>query len=159
MAGRKSKYNPDYHIPWVRGLAMRGCTVEEIAKEIGVAKSTLCLWVKKDPALSDALNEARDYADIKVEHSLYERALGVTVTERKTIITTDANGVSAPQRIEVTEKSYPADTTACIFWLKNRQSDRWRDKREIDLSDEIEKVSDFCVSVRRTAEKAVEDVA
>lgn len=28
----------------------------------------------------------------------------------------------------------PPDTTACIFWLKNRQSKDWRDKQEHELS-------------------------
>ena len=27
-------------------------------------------------------------------------------------------------------KRYPPDVVACIFWLKNRRPDIWRDKRE-----------------------------
>lgn len=129
--GRKSKYNAQFHIPWVRGLAMRGLTVAEIAKELGVAKSTLCLWVKKDAKLSDALNEGREYTDVKVEQSLLSRAMGVTVTERKTILRASGEGAGTPDRIEVLEKSYPPDTVACIFWLKNRRPDIWRDKRDV----------------------------
>lgn len=128
---RPSKYNPKYHIPWVRGLAMRGLTVAEIAKEIGVAKSTLCLWVKKDKDLSDALNEGREQSDLKVVQSLYQRALGCKVTERRTIVKTDAGGQSAPERIEIVEKEYPPDSTACIYWLKNRDPKRWRDRPDL----------------------------
>jgi hypothetical protein len=31
-------------------------------------------------------------------------------------------------------KHYPPDPTAAIFWLKNRQKDKWRDKREEEVS-------------------------
>ena len=34
---------------------------------------------------------------------------------------------------EVTEEVAP-DTTACIFWLKNRQREHWRDKTEHDVT-------------------------
>jgi hypothetical protein len=35
-------------------------------------------------------------------------------------------------RITITplKKHYPPDTTACIFWLKNRQPQQWRDKNK-----------------------------
>jgi hypothetical protein len=29
-------------------------------------------------------------------------------------------------------KHYPPDTTAAIFWLKNRQPGKWRDKTIVD---------------------------
>jgi hypothetical protein len=28
----------------------------------------------------------------------------------------------------------PPDTTACIVWLKNRQPDRWRDRRRLSIN-------------------------
>ena len=34
-------------------------------------------------------------------------------------------------RVETVEH-YPPDTTAMIFWLKNRQPDRWRDRAEVE---------------------------
>lgn len=41
---------------------------------------------------------------------------------------------------------YPPDTTAAIFWLKNRQPAKWRDKKEVEnlvkLGDELESMSD-----------------
>ncbi|MDR8011858.1 terminase, partial [Escherichia coli] len=35
------------------------------------------------------------------------------------------------------EKYYPPDTTAAIFWLKNRQKDKWRDKQEVEHTGEV----------------------
>ena len=133
-AGRPSKFVAEYHIPWARSLARRGLTVEEIAEEMGVAKSTFCKWVNGSHELSDALNEGRDSADSKVEASLYKRAIGYTVTEKKTIAGTDKNGAQQAVRVEITEKEVLPDTTACIFWLKNRQPKLWREQQNIVLN-------------------------
>ena len=32
-------------------------------------------------------------------------------------------------------RHYPPDVTACIFWLKNRQREHWRDKVETGVAD------------------------
>lgn len=99
-----------------------------------MARSTLCLWAKKDNALSDALNEGRSFADSKVVDGLYQRAMGMKVTDKKTILSTK-DGQTQPARIEIVEKQLPPDPTACIFWLKNRQPKRWRDKPEMEVED------------------------
>ena len=129
--GRPSEYNGRYHIPWVKSLARRGLTVKEIAKEMGIAKSTLCKWVKENPDLSDALNEGRSYADALVENSLFSLTQKSTVTEKKTIVSS-SDTEQKPLRIEITEKDVPPSAAACIFWLKNRQKDRWRELPKYD---------------------------
>ena len=134
-AGRKSKYN-DFYVRWVRSLARRGLTVQEIADEIEVSKSTLCKWVSEHEELSDALKEGRSFADAKVEDSLYTRAVGTKVTEKKTIISAaTADGGQKPVRIEIVEREVAPDVTACIYWLKNRKPQEWRDRVEILSSD------------------------
>lgn len=147
-----SKYNPDFHIPWVRGLARRGCTVEEICDELGIVKDTFYRWCKKDVALSDALKEGRSVTDRKVEDSLLKRALGYTTTERRTIVATKESGETYPAKVEVVEREIAPDTAACIFWLKNRDPDAWRDKREVDLSENITDLKNVMVAIRKAAE-------
>ena len=152
-AGRPSGYISELHVPWAKSLARRGLTVKEIADEFGVAKSTLCKWVAENSELSDALNEGRSMADAKVENSLYRRAIGgFTVTEKKTIVHAGADGTQKPARVEIVEKEIPPDTTACLFWLKNRMPLDWRDQKNIavqtaadnEVKGEIEKaVSEF----------------
>lgn len=142
--GRPSEYNAKYHIPWVKSLARRGLTVKEIAKEIGVAKSTLCKWVAENEDLSDALNDGRTIADSVIESSLYERATGKTVTIKRTVISSSGNmGEQKPVKVEIIEKEIPPDTTACIYWLKNRDPKHWRDKMDISLENDhdMEKMS------------------
>ena len=133
MAG-KSRYNAEYHVDWIAGLARRGCTLDEIARDLGVARSTLCKWIKDNAELSDALKCGRDFADVKVEKSLYQRALGFTRSVKKTIIGTGDKDGQKPVRIELTDEEVPPDTTAIIFWLKNRNPKLWRDVQEVNAN-------------------------
>ena len=64
----------------------------------------------------------------KVIRSLYERATGYEYEEEKRIVEYDKDGNVKPVKIEKTKKHVPPDVTAQIFWLKNRQRDRWQDR-------------------------------
>ena len=67
--------------------ARAGKTDDEIAKLVGISRSTLGEWKKKHEKISEALSTGKDYADRLVENSLYRAALGYTVTNKKPIKT------------------------------------------------------------------------
>ena len=133
--GRPTKYDPKYHIPWARGLLRRGATIKELAEEFGVAVSTIYEWSYQHEEFSEILKEDRELADFAVEDSLYRRAMGTKVTEKRTIVTAGPDGESHPSRIEIVEKEVPPDTTAAIFWLKNRNPKLWRDRQDIQVNE------------------------
>jgi hypothetical protein len=58
-----------------------------------------------------------------VEASLYRRAIGYTVSEEKMFYNSKGGYVHKEESV----KHYPPDTTAAIFWLKNRNPKMWRD--------------------------------
>lgn len=140
--GRPTDYEPKYHVPWAQSLAMEGLSATEIAKRMGIARSTLLKWKAEHKEFSDAILKGREVADADVERSLYEKALGYTAKEKKVIVTMDESGNQKPARIETTEKHIPADVAAMIFWLKNRQPEKWRDRIEqaIDTGDKPQTV-------------------
>lgn len=138
-AGAPTKYDPERHVPLIRGLARDGMTMAEIAEHLGIHHNTLTRWRNRYPEVGVALKHGKAEADAKVEESLYRRACGITVKEvRKTINKTkDAMGhvTGQTERIEEFTKELPPDTTAMIYWLKNRQPDKWRDKQKPDDGD------------------------
>jgi hypothetical protein len=65
-------------------------------------------WNLKHHEFGEARKTGKAPANERVIASLYQRALGYNQNS----------------------KHYPADVTACIFWLKNRLPAEWRDRHE-----------------------------
>lgn len=130
------KYNSNYHNDWAWSLAIKGDTNEEIAEAFGISKRTFIRWRKLYPELDKAVLDGKNAADAKVEKSLYQRAMGYTVTEKETIVDTDQDGNVKPVRVKNITKNIPADTMACIYWLNNRQRKYWSQKQEVSLSND-----------------------
>lgn len=128
--GRPSKYKPEFAGQAAKLCAL-GATDPQLADFFEVALSTISLWKVQHQEFSDALKLAKDEADAKVEQSLYRRALGYEHDETD-IRVVDHAIVQTPMR-----KIYPPDTTAAIFWLKNRKPAQWRDKVETVLSGDL----------------------
>lgn len=124
-AGRPTKYKPEYAEQAYK-LCLLGATDIEMADFFEVAESTLYLWKKEHPEFSEALKKGKMQADAVIAQKLYHRAKGYEHDEDQ-IFVYKGDPVIVP-----TTKHYPPDTTAAIFWLKNRQPDKWRDKQEID---------------------------
>lgn len=118
--------------------ARDGLTDEQIAHNMGITRETLRVWKNKFSVISATLKRGKEVVDVEVENALLKRALGYTYTE-----TTKERGVNPDtgKRELITTKKVikeiPPDTTAQIFWLKNRRPDLWRDKQNVELSGEV----------------------
>lgn len=134
--GKWEKWTESNHLLMLGAWARDGLTDEDIAHNIGISRSTLKEWKKKIPAISATLNTNKAIADIRVENALYKKAIGCTVKE--TVISKIKNPDGTVTETERTvERELPPDTTAGIFWLKNRKPKDWRDKQEVELSGNV----------------------
>ncbi len=103
--------------------ARDGLTDEQIAQNMGIHRDTLNEWKKRYSDISDTLKRGKDVIDIQVENALLRRALGY---EYKEVSEKYENGILTEKK--VTTKQVVPDTTAQIFWLKNRRRERWQDR-------------------------------
>ena len=110
-------------------LGREGFTDEMTGEVFGVSSNTIRVWRKKWPAFDCALKSGKDHADKRVEESLFKRAIGFSHPETDIRTVSVGNGVSKIVKTP-TVRHYPPDTTACIFWLKNRRPGEWRDRQE-----------------------------
>lgn len=117
----------------IEGWARNGLTDEQIAKNLGISKTTLYKYIKEQPELSERLKKGKEVIDLEVENALLKRALGYIFKEVKEEVNVD--GIVIKKTI--IRKEVVADTTAQIFWLKNRKPKEWRDKNVIEHEGEI----------------------
>jgi hypothetical protein len=124
---RPTKYKAEYAVQ-AEKLCKLGATDIEIADFFGVEVRTIYRWKAEHAEFCQSLKIAKAEADERVERSLFARATGY---EHDEVDIRVVNGeiVQTPIR-----KYYPPDTTAGIFWLKNRKSAEWRDKQETEHS-------------------------
>lgn len=106
-----------------------GLTLEQIAKKMGVSYVTLFNWKEKDEQIFEALSNGKEVADYQVENALFQRCIGMDISETKVIIKPRADG-SLSTTEEKTIKHIMPDVTACLAWLNNRQSTKWKRNRD-----------------------------
>lgn len=118
----------------IEAWARDGLTDEQISHNMGIAYSTLRVWRDKYPPISAALKRGKEVVDIEVENKLLKRALGYDYDEVKTVQKM-VDGKKYVEKTTITRHVAP-DTTAQIFWLKNRKPDVWLDRKakEVDLN-------------------------
>lgn len=118
--GRPSKYRPEY-AGQAGKLCRLGATDADLSDFFEVDERTINRWKCKHSDFCQSLRPGKEEADSRVERGLYQRALGYSHDAVKILIA-DKEPISVDYR-----EHYPPDTTACIFWLKNRRPDLWRD--------------------------------
>ncbi len=133
--GKYQKWLEPESLILLEGWARDGLTDEQIAHNMGINRRTLVDWKNKYPPISHTLKKGKEVVDTEVENALLQKALGITKTVQKPIKLKEVlydNGkrISEKEHIAYAEEEVfiPPDTTAQIFWLKNRRPDKWRDK-------------------------------
>ena len=118
----------DEFVGIVKKACELGATDADLQEILGVSCKTLNKWKHDKPGFIDAMLIGKDIADTRIERSLYQKASGYDIEEEQIVKTADGVEVVKVKR------HVPADTTAMIFWLKNRKSGKWADRKAIDMN-------------------------
>jgi hypothetical protein len=125
MAGAPTKYKPEYNEQAYK-LCLLGATDAELADFFDVEESTINNWKLAHPEFLESLKRGKAQADAEVASKLFKRATGYEAPDVD-IKMYEGQIIQTPLI-----KHHPPDTAAAIFWLKNRQKDKWRDAKDID---------------------------
>jgi hypothetical protein len=104
-------------------FCLLGATDKQLGDFLGVSEQTINAWKEKHPSFLESMQDGKEKADAEVAKSLYKRAMGMTLKQKK---------VSAQGFPYETEQELPPDTQAASLWLRNRQPANWRDKQELE---------------------------
>ena len=133
----------------LEGWAKSGLTDEQIAKNIGINRTTLYDWKKKETNIADALKKGKEVIDFEVENALLKKALGYTITIKEEKLDKDGCVHTLEKDVHI-----PPDTTAQIFWLKNRKPNNWKDRIETDEDKEaVANASQVIAKIRKVAQE------
>lgn len=129
--GRPAKYKEECD-EQARKLCLLGATDKELADFFNVCEATINNWKIKHSSFLESIKKGKEIADATVAEKLFHRATGYSHEEVKL-----AQSEGAFTDEKVVTKHYAPDATAAIFWLKNRQPDKWRDKRDVEHSGNV----------------------
>jgi hypothetical protein len=91
------------------------------------------------PPESEQINSGScEFNHNDIEKALFERAKGFEYYE---IIFEPGEDNVEERIIKRTKKTVIPDVTACIFWLKNKLPDKWKDPK--DIEEEKQTLKDF----------------
>lgn len=129
--GRPTKYKEEY-VEQGYKLCLLGATDKDLADFFDVEESTINNWKVSFPEFLESIKKGKMQADANVADRLYQRACGFEHdSEEIKVVANGSNMGSSVERVSV-RKIYPPDPVAAIFWLKNRQPGKWRDKQEVE---------------------------
>ena len=134
--GRPTKYKPEY-CEQAYKLCLLSATDTEIAGFFDVTEQTLNNWKNDYTEFFESLRSGKSQADANVASRLYNRAMGYEHDDVELKVVSLGQGLGSEVQEVPVRKYYPPDTTAAIFWLKNRRPKNWRDKQEIEQSGDI----------------------
>ena len=132
-AGRKTKYRPEYDEQAYK-LALLGATDIELADFFHVDEATLNRWKLRHKEFCVSIKKGKQIADGAIAEKLFQRASGYEHPHQEIML----HQKTGDPVVVDTIKHYPPDTTAIIFWLKNRQPEKWRDKQNVEVAGKID---------------------
>ena len=143
--GRPSSFKPEY-TEQVEKLCKLGTTDRDLCLFFNVAAQTVENWKKTYPEFFLALMKGKQEADANVTEAMYMNATGYEYYEEQAVKLRETSYVDGKVtkvreyvELVMVKRHQPADTTAQIFWSKNRRPDLWRDVKKIDSEPEMVK--------------------
>lgn len=132
----------------ITAWARDGLSEEQIASNMGISRPTLWKWKNKEDNILNALKKGKEVVDIEVENALLKRAIGYKYDE----VTKEFKDGKFVETKRVTKEVQP-DPLSIFYWLKNRKSDKWRDRIiDEENNEQINNAKDILFKIRKMAD-------
>ena len=122
--GKYQQWLKQERLELITNWVANGCTDEKLAESMRIHVSTLYDWIAKHPEISEAYKKGKEYCVPNMENIFMSKARGgIVVTEEIEEFRGEFkdgkpwNGTGMRRTVK---KKLPPDTTALIFYLKNK---------------------------------------
>lgn len=134
--GQKSHWDTviEPRLKEIEAWSRDGLTNQQMADNLGTSLATFQKYKSLMPEMAETLKIGKNIADMEVENALRKRALGYEYVEETKEGFANPDGVLTRYRTKRTTKIVVPDVTAQIFWLKNRQPEKWRDRKQTQIT-------------------------
>lgn len=142
MAGKVDKWLTKEGLLRIEGWARDGLTEEQIAANMGIGRTTLYNYKTKHQRIEAALVKGKEVVDRQVENALLKAAIGFEYQEVTKEPIFEENPLTGLEEevmrvTKIVTKQVSPNTTAAIFWLKNRKPHEYRDKQVVEHSGNV----------------------
>lgn len=127
----------------VEGWLRDGLTIDQICKNMGVSIHAWYQAIEISDEFAALATRTKEVVDREVENALFKRAMGYEYEE-----VTEEYEMGFVTKRKVVKKYMAPDTAAQIFWLKNKKSDVWRDRREVDNTVALERLDEVLSQIK-----------
>lgn len=134
---RKSKYNPETFPLLAEQYARNGLSDKQIFSNLGISHNCYYRYRNQYPEFEAAIRRGKKPVDVAVENQLLKVCMGYEYEEKTTEYEKGADGKPAAKKTKVVKKHVQPDTTAIKFWLTNRDPEKWRDKKGVELTGDV----------------------
>jgi hypothetical protein len=131
---------------------VRGLTVTEICKKLGVSRYVYYDMIKTDPHFRQMVADAEAAQTDRVRQALLNKCSDREIVREKVL----ANGKKV-KYLDV----LPADFNAIKFWLLNKTNGEFKDKQEIEVTDntiKVDIIDDVAFEIVENVEQVEENV-
>ena len=139
--GKHIAWHDEAQLEKITNWAANGYRDADIAKNMGISRSTLYAWLDKYPDISDALKKGRAMCIQQVENTFFRRAMGlceeVTTTSESEKALIDGELTVVRQYVKKTTRIPAPDTTALLFYLKNKAGYRSEPEQQVNVDVEV----------------------
>lgn len=127
----------------IQGWLRDGLSIRQICDNLQVTTKDWYKAIDASDEFAYLSSRTKDVVDREVENALYKRAMGYEYEE-----VTEEYEMGFLTKKKVVTKYQAPDTAAQIFWLKNKRSADWRDRREVDNTLALEKLDEVLGQIK-----------
>ncbi len=124
-------------------FAKMGMIDTEICTQLGISKTVYYEYQQKYPEFAEAIKRGKKPINELAEEAFLKNVLGFEYEEKQSEMNVDKDGNATVAKVRTITRHFRGDTTAQIFFLKNRMPEKYKDRQEVAVDLKANSIEDM----------------